>query len=50
MVLIDFHPAPSQALVDGPQALLLDELPYFLEDVRVVREAYDRRVALARPG
>jgi 3-deoxy-7-phosphoheptulonate synthase len=49
MVLVDFHPAPGQALVDGPQALLLEELPYFLEDVRIVREAYVRRVALKQP-
>jgi 3-deoxy-7-phosphoheptulonate synthase len=46
MVLVDFHPAPSHALVDGPQALLLDELPYFLEDVAIAREAFERRVAL----
>ena len=25
MVLVDVHPAPEQALCDGPQALLLDE-------------------------
>ncbi len=47
MVLVDFHPAPAKALVDGPQALRLDELPHFLEDVRIAREAYERRVALA---
>lgn len=47
MVLVDFHPAPSQALVDGPQALKLEELPHFLEDVKVAREAYQKRVALA---
>ena len=46
MVLVDFHPAPAKALVDGPQALLLKELPYFLEDVRIAREAYLQRVAL----
>src|SRR5262244_256759 len=40
MVLVDFHPEPSEALVDGPQALLLNELPRFLDDVRIVREAY----------
>jgi 3-deoxy-7-phosphoheptulonate synthase len=50
MVLVDFHPAPSQALVDGPQALLLEELPYFLEDVRIAREAYERRIALKQRG
>ena len=47
MVLVDFHPAPNRALVDGPQALLLDELPQFLEDVQIVREAYEKRAALA---
>jgi 3-deoxy-7-phosphoheptulonate synthase len=43
MILIDFHPAPSRALVDGPQALSLEELPQFLEDVEIVREAYLKR-------
>ena len=46
MVLVDFHPRPPQALVDGPQAMLLKELPYFLEDVQIAREAYLQRVAL----
>jgi 3-deoxy-7-phosphoheptulonate synthase len=48
MVLVDFHPAPAKALVDGPQALLLKELPYFLEDVQIAREAYLKRIELAR--
>jgi 3-deoxy-7-phosphoheptulonate synthase len=48
MVLVDFHPAPAKALVDGPQALTLEELPYFLEDVAIAREAYEKRRALAR--
>ena len=47
MVLVDFHPEPDRALVDGPQALLLKELPHFLEDVQIVREAYEKRVRLA---
>jgi 3-deoxy-7-phosphoheptulonate synthase len=46
MVLVDFHPEPDRALVDGPQALLLKELPHFLEDVSVAREAYEKRKAL----
>ncbi len=46
MVLVDFHPAPQRALVDGPQALLLDELPLFLEDVRIARQAYQQRCKL----
>lgn len=48
MVLVDFHPVPSKALVDGPQALLLKELPLFLEDVRIAREAYEKRVEMAK--
>lgn len=48
MVLVDFHPVPAKALVDAAQALTLRELPHFLEDVRIAREAYLKRVALAR--
>jgi 3-deoxy-7-phosphoheptulonate synthase len=48
MVLVDFHPHPAKALVDGPQALLLSELGWYLEDVAVAREAYEKRRALAR--
>ena len=47
MILVDFHPAPGRALVDGPQALLLKELPQFIEDVQIAREAYQKRVAAA---
>ena len=47
MVLVDFHPMPALALVDGPQALLLEELPHFLADVQLARETYEKRVALA---
>lgn len=48
MVLVDFHPAPDEALVDGPQALLIKELPQFLEDVQIARDAYEKRVELAK--
>ena len=47
MILIDFHPAPAKALVDGPQAMTLAELPHFLEDVALARETYLKRRALA---
>jgi len=47
MILVDFHPAPAKALVDGPQALTLAELPHFLQDVAIAREAYEKRQALA---
>lgn len=43
MVLVDFHPEPTKALVDGPQALLIDELPKFLEDMKASHEFYQRR-------
>jgi 3-deoxy-7-phosphoheptulonate synthase len=48
MVLVDFHPMPSKALCDGPQALTLEELPGFLDDIAIVREAYEKRVARVR--
>lgn len=43
MILVDFHPNPGVALVDGPQALRLEELPKFLEDVQICRAAYEQR-------
>lgn len=46
MVLVDFHPVPERALVDAPQALLLEELPHFLEDIQIAREAHEKRLAL----
>ena len=53
MVLVDFHPKPEEALCDGPQALLVEELPRFLEDAKIVREAYEarlRRVVISPTG
>jgi 3-deoxy-7-phosphoheptulonate synthase len=47
MLLVDFHPAPELALCDGPQALLVRDLPTYLEDVRIARDAYERRRSLA---
>jgi len=48
MILVDFHPNPTKALVDGPQAMLLTELSHFIQDVAIAREAYLKRVELAR--
>lgn len=48
MILVDFHPAPDKALCDGPQALLLDELRPFLDDIALVRSCYEARVARAK--
>jgi len=44
LVLTDIHPEPRKALVDAGQALTLDELPRFLEDCAIAREAYERRI------
>src|SRR5688572_28450605 len=47
MVLVDVHPRPETALCDGPQALLLEELPGFVEDVTIARRAFEERKARA---
>ncbi len=47
VILVEFHPRPEKALCDGPQALTLEELPHFAEDMRIVREAYLQRKDLA---
>ena len=46
MLLVDMHPSPKKSLVDAAQAITLQELPYFLEDVAIAREAYEKRRAL----
>ena len=48
MILADFHPKPEEALVDGPQALHMDELAWFLEDIGIARQAYETRLARAQ--
>ncbi len=46
MVLVDFHPNPEEALVDGAQALKLTELPQYLEDVTLAWETYNKRLQI----
>lgn len=46
MILVDVHPHPEKALVDGAQALTLTQMHHFLEDMAVVRQAYERRLSL----
>lgn len=43
LVLTDIHPEPGKALVDAAQALTLEELPRFLEDCAIARDAYGKR-------
>ncbi len=47
MVLVDFHPEPTKALVDGPQAMLMSELDWFLEDIALAWQCYQKRQTLA---
>ncbi len=47
MVLVEFHPRPETALCDGPQALTMEEMEHFVEDIRIMRKAYEERKALA---
>jgi len=44
MVLVDVHPRPELALCDGPQALKLEEIQDLVEDLGIVRKAYEERV------
>jgi 3-deoxy-7-phosphoheptulonate synthase len=48
MLLVDMHPEPKKSLVDAAQAISLEELPYFLDDVAIAREAYEKRLALSQ--
>lgn len=48
MLLVDVHPEPTAALCDGPQALTLQELPFFLDDMQRVRLVYETRARRAR--
>jgi 3-deoxy-7-phosphoheptulonate synthase len=52
LVLADVHPEPRRALVDAAQAITLEELPWFLEDAAIAREAYlaRRRAAAGHAG
>lgn len=46
MVITETHPEPAKALSDGAQALLLDELQHYVDDLHIVRRAYEERLAL----
>lgn len=46
MILIDFHPEPTKALVDAMQANTIDQLPVLIEDVNIAREAYLKRLQI----
>ncbi len=46
LVLVDFHPNPEEALVDGAQALRIEELPQYLADIDLAWETYQKRLAI----
>ncbi len=46
MVLVDFHPNPPEALVDGPQALELTELSKFIDDMAACHDFYLQRKSI----
>jgi 3-deoxy-7-phosphoheptulonate synthase len=48
MVLADVHSSPPEALVDGRQAIALKDLGWYLEDIQLVRNTYQQRIALAK--
>lgn len=48
MALVDVHPHRKCAFVDGKQALTLEELPWLVEDIDIAREAYLKRIKLAK--
>jgi 3-deoxy-7-phosphoheptulonate synthase len=50
VVLVDFHPNPEEALVDGAQALRLEELPQYLKDIELAWETYQKRRAIWGDG
>ncbi len=46
MILVDFHPNPPEALVDSKQAISIQHLDWYLEDIAITREAYENRKKL----
>jgi 3-deoxy-7-phosphoheptulonate synthase len=46
MVLADIHPHPQKALVDSNQAIQLKDVPWFIEDMKIARNAYLQRESL----
>lgn len=47
-ILLDCHPNKETALVDGAQALSLEELSWFVEDCQITFDAYQKRKELAK--
>lgn len=48
MILVDFHPFPPEAVVDSRQAIAIDKLSWYLADIHIARQAYEKRRLLAQ--
>lgn len=44
MILVECHPEPEKALCDGHQSLTAQELEFFIKDIAIVREAFEKRI------
>jgi 3-deoxy-7-phosphoheptulonate synthase len=42
--MVDVHPSPETALVDGPQAILPGEFAELMEDVRALAAVMGREI------
>ena len=43
-LIVEFHPTPAEALSDADQALPLDSLGYFTDEIRRLAEAFGRNI------
>jgi 3-deoxy-7-phosphoheptulonate synthase len=43
-LIVEFHPAPAEALSDGDQSLPLDSLGYFTDEIRRLASAFGRNL------
>ncbi|GAB4548264.1 MAG: 3-deoxy-7-phosphoheptulonate synthase [Anaerolineales bacterium] len=43
-LMVEVHPHPEQALSDGEQSLPLEELPKFVEEMKIIAAAMKRRI------
>jgi 3-deoxy-7-phosphoheptulonate synthase len=50
MILVECHPEPETALCDGPQSLTFPEIEQFINDISIVREAYEKRISAYSQG
>ena len=44
-LIVEFHPQPAEALSDADQALPLDSLGYFTDEIRRLAEAFGKQLS-----